>query len=86
MYAFLTVRCRRHEDEPQNQSADKAHARYGYHLVAPDALFLGQGVHFSEKKAMALLYKLENSTKELVALTHQIVELTHKFEEQWSQR
>lgn len=35
---------------------------------------------------MALLYKLENCTKELVALTREIVELTHKFEEQWSQR
>ena len=42
--------------------------------------------HFSEKKAMALLYKLENCTKELVALTREIVELTRKFEERWSQR
>ncbi len=42
--------------------------------------------HFSEKKAMALLYKLENCTKELAALTREIVELTRKFEERWSQR
>lgn len=42
--------------------------------------------HFSEKKAMALLYRLENCTKELAMITRQVVELTHKFEERWSQR
>ena len=42
--------------------------------------------HFSEKKAMSLLYKLENCTRELVSLTREIVELTRKFEERWSQR
>lgn len=42
--------------------------------------------HFSEKKAMALLYKLENCTKELAVLTRRIVELTEKFEERWSRR
>lgn len=42
--------------------------------------------HFSEKKAMALLYRLEQCTKELAALTRQIVELTKEFEEQWSQK
>ena len=42
--------------------------------------------HFSEKKAMTLLYKLENCTRELVSLTREIVELTRKFEERWSQR
>ncbi|MGH6732193.1 conjugal transfer protein MobA [Bacteroides hominis] len=42
--------------------------------------------HFSEKKAMALLYRLEQCTKELAALTRQIVELTKEFEERWSQK
>ena len=42
--------------------------------------------HFSEKKAMALLYKLESYTRELVSLTREIIELTRKFEERWSQR
>ena len=42
--------------------------------------------HFSEKKAMALLYRLEQCTKELAALTRQIVELTKDFEERWSQK
>lgn len=34
---------------------------------------------------MALLYRLEQCTKELAALTRQIVELTKDFEERWSQ-
>ncbi|MGL5228001.1 MAG: conjugal transfer protein MobA [Bacteroidales bacterium] len=38
---------------------------------------------FSEKKAMALLYKLEEQTKELVAVCHQITLLTRKFETEW---
>jgi len=42
--------------------------------------------HFSEKKAMALLYKLEQCTKELALITREAVELTKKFEEIWSQR
>jgi len=42
--------------------------------------------HFSERKAMALLYRLENCTKELAVITRQVVELTRKFEERWSQR
>ena len=41
---------------------------------------------FSEKKAMALLYKLEKHTVELASLSRQIIELTCKFEEQWSQK
>lgn len=41
---------------------------------------------FSEKKAMALLYKLEKQTMELVGLSRQIIALTQKFEERWSQK
>lgn len=40
--------------------------------------------HFSEKKALALLYRLENITKELVALGQQIIALSQEFKEQWS--
>ena len=43
-------------------------------------------VHFSEKKAMALLYKLEKCTQELVLIAQQIIRLTQTFEQQWSQR
>lgn len=42
--------------------------------------------HFSEKKAMALLYKLEKCTLELVAISHDIVQLTKDFEVRWSQK
>ena len=42
--------------------------------------------HFSEKKAMALLYKLEGQTVELVKLSRQIVELSKELEAKWSQK
>lgn len=38
---------------------------------------------FSEKKAMALLYKLEQATRELVAFGKDITVLTQKFEREW---
>ncbi|MBL7965435.1 MAG: MobA protein [Prolixibacteraceae bacterium] len=36
--------------------------------------------HFSEKKTLALLYKLESITKELVVLSEQIVRLSQEFQ------
>ena len=42
--------------------------------------------HFSEKKAMALLYKLEGQTVELVNLSRRIVELSKELEAKWSQK
>lgn len=42
--------------------------------------------HFSEKKAMAMLYKLEKCTMELVALSRQIVQLSQELERKWSQK
>ncbi|MCM1151989.1 MAG: hypothetical protein NC322_08130 [Alistipes senegalensis] len=38
---------------------------------------------FSEKKAMALLYRLGKQTVELVALSRRILDLTHEFQQQW---
>ena len=35
--------------------------------------------NFSEKKALAFLYKLEQATKELVKLQHEIINLTQEF-------
>jgi hypothetical protein len=35
---------------------------------------------FTEKKALAFLYKLEQATKELVRLQQKIIELTQEFE------
>ena len=43
-------------------------------------------LHFSEKKAMALLYKLEQQTVELVKLSRQNVELSKEMQEKWSQK
>ena len=43
-------------------------------------------IHFSEKKAMALLYKLEGQTVELVKLSRRIVELSKELEAKWSQK
>ena len=40
-------------------------------------------VHFSEKKALAMLYKLEETTMELIELSRKIVELSNTFENQW---
>lgn len=42
--------------------------------------------HFSENKAMALLYKLEKITGELVAVSRDIAALTQKFETKWLQK
>ena len=39
--------------------------------------------HFSEKKTLALLYRLESITKELVVLSEQIVKLSQDFKEQF---
>lgn len=40
--------------------------------------------NFTEKKAMAALYKLEKLTMELVRVNSDIVDLARKFDEQWS--
>ena len=42
--------------------------------------------HFSEKKAMALLYRLEKCTADLIVLTREVVELSKAFDERWSRK
>ena len=42
-------------------------------------------IHFTEKKALALLYRLEKLTLELVELNRRIVELSQKLASQGSQ-
>lgn len=42
--------------------------------------------NFTEKKALAFLYRLEKQTMELVALNRQIIELTKEFEQKWLQK
>lgn len=39
--------------------------------------------HFSQKKALALLYKLENETRGLVAVGEKILALTKEFKARW---
>lgn len=39
--------------------------------------------HFSEKKALAYLYKLEKQTIEFVQLTKEIIRLTQEFEKKY---
>ncbi|NDW18758.1 hypothetical protein D0T53_07505 [Dysgonomonas sp. 216] len=41
--------------------------------------------YFSEKKALAFLYKLEQATIELAQLNKKIIELTHDFESKYLQ-
>ena len=38
---------------------------------------------FTEKKALAFLYKLEKATQELVAINRQIIQLTEEFERKY---
>ena len=42
--------------------------------------------NFSEKKALALLYKLEKATIELVEIGRKILELSEEFKEKWLQK
>lgn len=42
--------------------------------------------NFSEKRALALLYKLEKATIELILLSKQIIALTREYEEKWLQK
>ncbi|MDD4413778.1 MAG: conjugal transfer protein MobA [Oscillospiraceae bacterium] len=39
--------------------------------------------HFSEKKALALLYKLEKITAELAAIGQQIIAISEEFNQRW---
>ena len=43
-------------------------------------------IHFSEKKAMALLYNLEKCTIDLVKLSREIVELSREMHAKWEQK
>lgn len=43
-------------------------------------------IHFSEKKALAFLFKLEKATMELVQIGQQIIALTKEVDAKWSQK
>lgn len=42
--------------------------------------------NFTEKRALAMLYKLENYTIELAKVSNEILVLSKEFEKQWSQK
>lgn len=42
--------------------------------------------NFTEKKAMKLLYKLERATIDLIGVTKEVMALSGKFDERWSQK
>ena len=55
--------------------------RTNYHQVVQELR-----IHFSEKKAMALLHKLEKLTIDLVKLSREIVELSREMYAKWEQQ
>ena len=74
--------------------SDRGTMEYAARLTAFNAQFRKIGVnynqvvkelhtHFSQKKALALLYKLENETRELVAVGEKILALTKEFKARW---
>ena len=76
---------------------DKAAMDYYMRLTSFYSQFRSVGVNynqvvkvlksnFSEKKALAFLYKLEKATLELVKINQQIIQLTQEFEERWLQK
>ena len=76
---------------------DKAAVEYYTRLTALYSQYRGIAVNynqvvkalntnFSEKKALAFLYKLEKATIALADLNRQIIELTREFETRWLQR
>jgi hypothetical protein len=76
---------------------DKAAMDYYMRLTTFHAQFRAIGVNynqavkaiksaFTEKKALAFLYKLEKATRELVAFQQKIENLTAEFEEKWLQK
>lgn len=81
-------------DEFRVVKTDRAALEYATKLTSFFAQFRAVGVNynqvvkelhsnFSEKKALALLYKLENATKELAEIGIKIVELSEEYKEKW---
>ena len=56
-------------------------------IVVNYNLFLKElRANFTEKKAMASLYKLEKATIDMIAVMTNVMALSEKFDEQWSQK
>jgi hypothetical protein len=76
---------------------DKAAMDYYMRLTTFHSQFRSVGVNynqvtkaiksaFTDKKALAFLYKLEKATMELVAINKQVIDLTEEFERRWLQK
>lgn len=76
---------------------DKAAMDYYMRLTTFHSQFRAIGVNynqvtkaiktaFTDKKALAFLYKLEKATLELVEINKQIIRLTNEFEQRWLQK
>lgn len=92
MYAkALFIKARVFDQTFRVVKTDRAALEYATKLTSFYAQYRAIGVnynqvvkelhsHFSEKKTLALLYKLESITKELVVLSEQIVRLSQGFQ------
>ncbi len=88
------VKARVFNEEFRVIKSDRGTMEYAARLTAFNAQFRKIGVnynqvvkelhtHFTQKKALALLYKLENETRELVAVGEEILALTEVFRQRW---
>ena len=84
-------------DEFRVVKTDRATMEYVTKLTSFYAQFRSVGVNynqvvkelhsnFSEKKALALLYKLEKATIELVEIGKKVMELSEELKERWLQK
>ena len=84
-------------DEFRVVKIDRSAMEYVTKLTSLYAQFRAVGVNynqvvkelhsnFSEKKALALLYKLEKATIELVEIGRRITELSEEFKQKWLQK
>ena len=88
------VKARVFGDEFRVIRSDRGTMEFAARLTAFNAQFRKIGVnynqvvkephtHFSQKKALALLSKLENETRGLVAVGEKIIALTEEFKARW---
>lgn len=90
----IFIKARVFAEEFRVLKVDKTLVDYYTKLSAMHAQYRAVGVnynqtvrelrsHFSEKKAMALLFRLEKQTEQLVVLSREIIALTKEFEQRW---
>lgn len=88
------IKARVFGDEFRVIRSDRGTMEFAARLTAFNAQFRKIGVnynqvvrelhtHFSPKKALALLYKLENETRALVAVGEKIAALADEFRQRW---